>query len=171
MIMNKYPDLILNAFIWKQFQNEKPAIYNLYNNRVPFFPVSDANAGAQMWKNQTYIVYDSFIRARSGYYKPVYAKKSGQTTYSIRGSVSSVYEWRDFMTDILDRDDVTASEVNAFGGTTYGANNGIYFECVNAYQVLAIDLATRPDSVNQQYITQLIIRYEYHPTTVYKENT
>lgn len=171
MTMNRYPDLILNAYIWEQFRLNKNSIYTIYSNRVPFFPITDAEAGAQTWKNQTYVLYDSFTRNRSGYFKGFYPRKSGQTTYAIRGSVSSVYEWRDFIIDVLDRDDVAAQDVNSFAASKYGNLNGIYFECIYPYQTLSLDQTTRPDSIKQQYIAQIIVRYDYHPESIYKENT
>jgi hypothetical protein len=167
--MSKYPEVLINNFVWEQFRINKPGIYSEYDANVkPIFPFTDSRAGDQTWANKAYIIYDSFIRPRSGKYKYFYPIKSGQLVYSIRGNNGQLFEWRDFIVDLLDREDEVAKEVNEFSASE-NANNRIYFQCFNVYQTLPVGQTTKDVSLSQQLITNVIIRYDYHTDGVFGE--
>lgn len=167
--MSRYPEVLINNYIWEQFKNHKPSIYNQYPaGTKPIFPFTDSRAGDQTWENKSYIIYDSFIRPRTGSYKYFYPMKSGQLVYSIRGNNGQLFEWRDFIHDVLDREDVVAQEINEFSAAAY-PNNRIYFECFNVYQTLPVGQTTKEVSLSQQLIANLIIRYDYHTSGVFGE--
>lgn len=163
--MSRYPELIINSYVWKQFELAKPAIYSQYSGIVPIFPVSDTKAGDTAWGNKPYIVYDSFSRPRTAnkYFYPV---KSSQMMYSIKGSIAEIYEWRDFIINILDREDDGARDINNYAGENLN-NLRSYFHCVNAYQMNYIGNTTEQKGQRKQYSTNLIIKYDYHITDVY----
>jgi hypothetical protein len=167
--MSNYPEVLINNYVWEKFRINKPSIYAEYPAGIkPIFPFTDSRAGDQTWQNKAYIIYDSFIRPRTGQYKYFYPIKSGQLVYSIRGDNGQLFEWRDFITDVLDREDVVAAEVNNFSASE-NASNKIHFQCFNVYQTLPVGQTTKDVSLSQQLITNLIIRYDYHTSGVFGE--
>lgn len=163
--MSRYPELIINSYLWKQFELAKPAIYSQYSGVTPIFPVTDTKAGDTAWGLKPYIVYDSFSKPRSTnrYFYPV---KSGQLMYSIKGSIAEIYEWRDFIINVLDREDVAAREINEYAGENL-SNLRSYFHCINAYQMNYIGNTTEMTGQRKQFSTNLIIKYDYHITDIY----
>jgi len=162
--MSDYPEVLINKYVWKQFQLAKPTTYNKYGTVTPIFPVADTKAGDTAWGNKPYIIYDSFIRARSmnKYFYPV---KCAQMMYSIKGSLTEIYEWRDFIINALDREDVAAKDINEFAGTIN--NDELYFHCINAMQIKYIGSTSQQSGTNKVYSTELVIRYDYHLTNIY----
>lgn len=165
--MSEYPEVAINKYVWKQFQLAKPAVYSQYSSTIPFFPVTDIKAGDTAWGTKPYVVYDSFIRARSTnrYFYPV---KAGQLMYSIKGSLSEIYDWRDFISNVLDREDAAASDINEFAGTLN--NNKYFFHCINVSQLKYVGASTKDYGIKERYATELIIRYDYHLTNIYNNS-
>lgn len=163
--MSDYTETIINKYVWRQFQLAKPTIYAKYTGITPIFPVSDVKAGDTAWGNKPYIVYDSFIRARTmnKYFYPV---KCAQIMYSIKGSISEVYEWRDFIFNVLDREDAAAKDINQYAGTTLN-NDNFYIHCINASQLKYIGATSQQTGTNKLYSTELVIRYDYHMSDIY----
>lgn len=167
--MSNYPEIILNKYMWKQFEIAKPAIYSQYSSSIiPFFPVSDIKAGDTAWGSKAYIVYDSFVKARTTrkYFYPV---KSGQMMYSVKGSISEIFEWRDFIVNVLDREDDAARDINEYAGQTL-SNSRIYFHCINASQVNYIGNTTEKQGQRKEYSANLIIKYDYHIADIYNNS-
>jgi hypothetical protein len=161
--MSRYPELIINSYVWKQFETAKPAIYSQYTGS-PIIPVRDMSS-EYPWGTKPYIIYDSFARPRSArkYFYPV---KSAQLMYSIKGSISEIYEWRDFIINVLDREDDAAKDINEYAGENL---NGVrsYFHCINAYQMNYIGNTTEQTGQRKQFSTNLIVKYDYHISDVY----
>lgn len=163
--MSRYPEIIINKYVWKQFQIAKPSIYSQYSNITPIFPVSDIKAGDTAWGNKPYIVYDSFAQPRSTnkYFYPV---KCAQMMYSIKGSITDIYEWRDFIINVLDREDAAAADINEYAGENL-SNLRSYFHCINAYQVNYIGNTTELSGQRKQFSANIVIKYDYHITDIY----
>lgn len=162
--MSEYPEVIINKYVWKQFELAKPTIYSKYGSTIPIFPITDNKAGDTAWGSKPYIIYDSFIRPRSTnkYFYPV---KCAQMMYSIKGTISEIYEWRDFIVNVLDREDVAAQDINQYAGNL--SNDNIYFHCINAMQIKYVGSTTQQTSTTKLYSTELVIRYDYHLTDIY----
>jgi len=165
--MSDYPEVAINKYVWEQFKVAKPSIYSQYGSIVPFFPVTDVKAGDTAWGTKPYVIYDSFIRARSTnrYFYPV---KCAQLMYSIKGSLSEIYEWRDFISNVLDREDDAAHDINEFAGTI--DNTKYFFHCINVSQLKYVGTTTKEASIDKRYSTELIIRYDYHITNIYNNS-
>ena len=165
--MSDYTETIINKYVWRQFQLAKPTIYAKYTGIIPIFPVSDVKAGDTAWGNKPYIVYDSFIRARSSnrYFYPM---KSGQLMYSIKGGLADIFDWRDFISNVLDREDAAAHDVNEFAGTLN--NNKYFFHCLNVSQLKYPGSSTKETGIDKKYATDLIIRYDYHLINIYNNS-
>ena len=163
--MSKYPELIINSYVWKQFEIAKPQIHSQYSGVVPIFPVTDVKAGDSAWGSKPYIVWDSFAKARTTnrYFYPV---KSTQMIYSIKGSISEIYDWRDFIINVLDREDDAAKEINEYAGENL-SNLRSYFHCINAYQMNYIGNTTEQTGQRKMLSANLIVKYDYHITDIY----
>lgn len=170
--MANYPEVIINKYVWKQFQLAKPAIYAQYTSGsasiMPFFPISDTKAGDTAWGNKPYIVFDSFIRPRTAN-RSFYPIKSAQIIYSVKGTISEIYEWRDFITNVLDREDMSARDVNEFSGTLSGEVN-TFFHRINATQINYTGNTTQQTGQRKDYSADLIIKYDYHRTDIYNNS-
>lgn len=163
--MSSYPDLIINGYVWEQFRLAKPSIYSQYSAK-PFVPVRDINSDYP-WGIKPYIIYDSFMKARSTnkYFYPV---KTTQMMYSIKGSISEIYEWRDFISNVLDREDDAAKDINEYAGESNLFNPlTIKFHCINTSQVNYTGSTTEQGGQRKQYSANLIVKYDYHITDIY----
>lgn len=163
--MSRYPEIIINKYVWEQFSLQKPAIYSQYSGIIPFFPVNDIKAGDTAWGTKPYIVYDSFAKPRSKnrYFYPI---KSTQMMYSIKGSISEIYDWRDFILNVLDREDDAAKDINEYAGENLSGVRS-YFHCINAYQMNYIGNTTEQTGQRKMLSANLIIKYDYHISDVY----
>jgi hypothetical protein len=86
--------------------------------------------------------------------------------YSIKGQISEIYEWRDFIYNVLDREDDAARDINEYSGQNL-SNTKIYFHCINASQINYIGNSTEQQGQRKMYSTNLIIRYDYHKKDIY----
>lgn len=163
--MTNYPETVINKYVWKQFEIARPTIYSTYGNIVPIFPITDTKAGDTAWEQKPYIVYDSFMKMRSRN-RIFYPIKSAQMIYSIKGSITQIYEWRDFIYNVLDRGDIVANELNDFGGTLPGEIS-YYFHSVEASQINYINNTTQQAGQRKDFSTDLIIKYDFHRTDIY----
>lgn len=163
--MSSYPEIAINKYVWHQFEIAKPAIYANYTAIIPFFPVSDIKAGDTAWGEKPYIVYDSMMtsRTRNKYFYPV---KSAQMIYSIKGSITEIYEWRDFISNVLDREDIAARDVNKYAGAN-SLDLNAYFHCINTNQINYIGQTSKISGQIKEYSTDLVIRYDYHINNLY----
>lgn len=161
-----YPEIAINEYVWEQFRLAKPAIYAQYGLITPFFPVDDIQAGDAAWDGKTHIVYDSMIKPRSAR-KQFYPVKQGQLVYSIKGSITDIFEWREFITDVLDREDAAAYDINRYAGINLAGYN-IYFHSVCAYQLNYINTSYKAQPTQRKDQTaEIIIPFEYHKSAVY----
>lgn len=166
--MSSYPELIINSYVWEQFRISKPSIYADYTNR-PFVPVRDYGSDYP-WDNKPYIVYDSFIKARTArkYFYPV---KAGQMMYSIKGGIGEIYEWRDFISNVLDREDDAAFDINEYAGESGNFDPlTVKFHCINTSQANYIGNTTEEQGQRREYSSNLIIKYDYHITNIYNNS-
>lgn len=166
--MSSYPDLIINKYVWEQFSIAKPAIYSQYTH-MPFVPVRDVGS-SYPWADKAYIVYDSFMKARTTnrYFYPI---KTAQMMYSIKGNVSEIYEWRDFISNVLDREDVAAHDINEYAGENNSFNPlTVKFHCINTSQINYTGNTTEQQGQRRQYAANLIIKYDYHITDIYNNS-
>lgn len=163
--MSSYPDLIINSYVWEQFRLAKSSIYSNYSSR-PFVPIRDINSDYP-WGDSPYIVYDSFMRPRSKnkYFYPI---KTAQMMYSIKGSVSDIYEWRDFISNVLDREDDAAKDINEYAGNSGNFDPlTVKFHCINTSQVNYVGNTTEQSGQRRHYSANLIVKYDYHITDIY----
>ena len=102
-------------------------------------------------------------RTANKYFYPV---KSSQMMYSIKGSIAEIFDWRDFISNVLDREDDAARDINEYAGQEL-SNNRIYFHCINTHQVNYTGNTTEQQGKIKQYSANLIIKFDYHITDIY----
>lgn len=174
--MISYPEVAINSYVWEQFRLDslKSASasylegfdYNAYGGITPFFPVDDATAGTKSWGNKTYVRFDSMTRNRAGVTRGLYPVKGGQMIYSIKGPVDEVFKWRDFISNILDREDIVAMEINEWAGQNLDKYY-TWFHNIATMQSNAMNQTTTDTTQRKLYSADLVIRYDYHITNVY----
>lgn len=167
--MSSYPEIIINNYVWEQFRLAKPSIYADYTN-MPFIPVRDFGS-EYPWEDKPYIVYDSFMKARTTnkYFYPI---KTAQMMYSIKGGISDIYEWRDFISNVLDREDAAAFDINEYAGETGNFDPlTVKFHCINTSQINYVGNTTEGrQGQRKEYSSNLIIKYDYHITDIYNNS-
>lgn len=173
--MNSYPEIAINKFVWEQFRLDslKSASasylggfdYNQYKGIIPFFPLDDTLAGTAKWGTKPYVRFDSFLRPRSGA-RGFFPVKSAQLIYSIKGTGADVWKWRDFISNVLDREDEVAQEINEYAGQNLD-NYYTWFHRLNTMQMTSVNETSTAAGQQKLYSTDLLIRYDYHITNVY----
>jgi hypothetical protein len=166
--MSNYAETAINKYVWKQFEISKPNIYSLYGNTTPIFPVSDNVSGNAKWSEKPYIIYDSFAKGRTTnkYFYPI---KSSQMMYSIKGKIEEIFEWRDFIINVLDREDAAAFDINEFAGQNIAGFN-LRLHCINVSQVNYIGNSSESSGTKKAFSTNLIIKYDYHSSNIYNNS-
>lgn len=161
---SRTPELLINKYIWEQFRLADQNFYDVYINNgiryVPIFPLNDGNADGNLTLvgDKPYILYDNFVKARTGQDRYFYPIKSQQMLYSIKGAtVKEVYAMRQIIIGALDREDAAAEDVNNFVGVS-----DIKFQCINAYQVTYMKDSTNLDTTRSPYTADLIVKFDYH---------
>lgn len=133
---------------------------------VPIYPVT--NAGTQLpeisgVEDGLVIIYDDFIKARSGKNKYFYPIKGVQSRFKV---VSTDYAVTravvNRMVEIIDREDAAAEDVNSFMKEYYAGNHRIVMHCINAYQTTYMKDATNLDDQRNVFSQDIIIKADYH---------
>ncbi len=114
------------------------------------------------------IVYDDFIKSRSGGMKYFYPIKSIQARVKIStNDIGRTILLRNRFVEIIDREDAAAEEVNAWYAEKYPLTNNdtsrrLSFHCINAYQTAYMADATNMDDQRNVFSGDIIIKADYH---------
>lgn len=163
-------EIIINNFVWDKFKEYRPETSLQYRiggqDYIPIIPVSDVRGGNLPWKDKAYIVYDSYYTARTTN-RQFYPIKAAQMIYSIKGNIKEIFDWRDFIVNVLDRGNQSAQEINNPGFIDYLRPEDrekvkTYFHCTDVFQVNSINQSTKQSGVEKDFSTDLIIKYDYH---------
>jgi hypothetical protein len=162
------PSLAINGFLWDTMKQIDPDIEKRYGSTVPFYPIGDSAAGSEPWDNNPYFVYDRVFRF-SG--KPFYEHKRESTLYYLKAREVDSLEWAGIIQAILDREDDTAKDINAWIRSQDNAVDDypIFFHNVRIYQ----SRSSSPSSdgkireyttVQPYYITEFMVDTHFHFT-------
>jgi hypothetical protein len=174
--VSRHPESYLTHYVWDQFKTIAPELYTRWHQVagatvIPFFPFSaEASIPDEIKDSQLpYVIWDSFIKTRTvnKYFYPI---KSSQVRFRIKGEFSQLMAFRQIMYDILDREDDSAKDANAWAGSNSIAIPSIFFHCTNAFQTGYIESATDSNNFRQQSITDLIVKFDYHQSSVYNQS-
>lgn len=132
---------------------------------VPIYPVT--NAGTKLPEvtvpNDLVIIYDDFIKARSGNMKYFYPIKGVQSRFKVTtDDYATTRLITNRLVEIIDREDAAAADINDFMQTYYNNNHRIMVHCVNAYQTTYIKDATTIDDQRNVFSQDIIIKADYH---------
>lgn len=132
---------------------------------IPIYPVT--NAGTQLPEttipNSLTIIYDDFIKQRSGNMKYFYPMKGVQSRFKVTTDDYGVTRAiTNKLVEIIDREDAAAEDINQFMRQYYSNNHRIYLHCVNAYQTTYVKDATTLDDQRNVFSQDIIIKVDYH---------
>lgn len=153
-----FPAQTVNGYLWSVMKQIEPTFAKQYGQKIPFFPISDAQSGTKSWDKKPYIIYDRILRAGSG---PFYPIKKESLAYYVKGSEKDSIEWGMAIQYILDRQDDAAQDINSWNRSQTSPEN-VYFHHLRVYQ--DDSSAVRDFSVRPFYITKFIVDVEYHFT-------
>jgi hypothetical protein len=105
------PSLALNGYLWDTMKRLDSNLSNKYGDEIPFYPIGDSAAGDEPWDSRPYFVYDRVFRFSS---KPFYEHKRESTLYYLKARERDSLEWSGVLQLILDREDDSAKDVNAW---------------------------------------------------------
>lgn len=132
---------------------------------VPIYPVT--NAGTKLPEvtvpNDLVIIYDDFIKQRSGGTKYFYPMKGVQSRFKVTtDDYATTRAITNRLVEIIDREDAAAEDINSFMKEYYNNNHRIYVHCVNAYQTTYVKDATTLDDQRSVFSQDIIIKADYH---------
>lgn len=132
---------------------------------IPIYPVT--NAGTKLPEvtvpDNLVIIYDDFIKSRSGNMKYFYPMKGVQSRFKVTTDDYAVTRLiTNRMVEIIDREDAAAEDINDFMKTYYNNNHRIFVHCVNAYQTTYVKDATTIDDQRNVFSQDIIIKADYH---------
>jgi hypothetical protein len=114
----------------------------------------------------TMITYDRLMRFRT---TPFYAVKREQLIYTIYGSVQSVQNINVIVSQLLDREDAAAQDLNDWARDNPISLNGqtvlsnVFFHNIKVYQIDETRDILELNSVNMsEWASKIIIEYDYH---------
>jgi hypothetical protein len=157
------PVKAINGYLWDTMKTLDPTIEAEYDGIIPFFPMSDSSAGASMWEEKPYIIYDRILKLSPG---PFYPTRTEHIIYSLKGNEEDTFEWGTALQMILDRQDDAAKDINAWNGSRPNPEQ-VFFHHLSAYQSGGASSTrggskVRDFSNRPYYVTQFIIDTEYH---------
>ncbi len=165
------PTLTICKYFWSKAKEAYPELANQENNGeppyniVPIFPISVAkNTSNFSWDtNNVLITYDDFIKQRAGSMKYFYPIKSMQALIKVTSpTIVGSLNLRTLMYDLLDREDVSAEEINQYSKTLYGVDAKFWLHCINLYQVTYMEDATNLDVQRSVFSTDFVVKYDFH---------
>lgn len=132
---------------------------------VPIYPIT--NAGTRLPEvtvpNELVIIYDDFIKARSGGMKYFYPIKGVQSRFKVTtDDYATTRIITNRLVEIIDREDEAAADINSFMRLYYNNNHRIMVHCVNAYQTTYVKDATTLDDQRTVFSQDIIIKADYH---------
>lgn len=159
------PVLTVNGYLWDTLKTLEPTFAKKYDQKIPFFPLSDAASGTKSWENKPYIIYDTMLTKSIG---PFYPIKNQQIIYHLKGNEQQSLEWGAAIQYILDRMDDAAQDVNDWNRNQATPAN-VYFHHIKVFQITTVGGAGSPAevrdfSIKPYYITKFVIELQYHFT-------
>lgn len=158
------PTLTVNGYLWHTMKQMDNTLAKKYNNKMPFFPVSDSASGTKSWEDKPYIIYDRMLRRSKN---PFYPIKCDHILYYLKGKEIDTMEWGMAIQYILDRMDDAAQDINEWNRTQVQPAN-VYFHSLRVFQTDSGEMGspstTRDFSARPFYITKFVVDAEYHLT-------
>jgi len=175
-----FPPHWINSYLFDKLANDfGPAKVGIDPNQtiVPFFAPTTTGREEiyqQLISNSglaqpTMVTYDRLMRFRVS---PFYGIKREQLIYTIYGKVEAVQNINVIVSQLLDREDAAAQDLNdwardnpiSLNGQTVPAN--VFFHNLKVYQIDETRDILELNSVNMsEWASKIIIEYDYHAST------
>jgi hypothetical protein len=180
------PHIWVNHFVAQELNKYEDCGVTLLNtgNVVPFFPAAPTNVeevydnllintGDQ---NPLMVLYDRMLRFRP---TPFYVHKREQLMYYLyNGNVDTLFNAGNIVSQLLDREDVSAQELNKWMNAKQNSSNpildfstgeplalNIFFRNMKVYQADEGRDLLELGTVKTVYTNKYIIEYDYHIKT------
>jgi hypothetical protein len=160
------PSLAINGYLWDTMKQIQPSLATKYKNKIPFFPLGDSAAGAKMWEDNPYFVYDRVFRFSSN---PFYELKRESTLYYLKARDVDSLKWAAAVQLILDREDDAAKDINEWiRNQENWEDYCVYFHNVRIYQSRSSSASSsgkiREETSRPYYITEFMVDTHFHYT-------
>lgn len=175
------PHVWINNFVAQElakYEDCGVSAYNVSNNIIPFFPATPTNV-EQIYNellagedNPLLVSYDRMLRFRPD---TLYIHKREQLMYYMyTGSVDTLFNAGNIVSQLLDREDVSAQEVNKWMNTKQNSNKpilgldgnplelNIFFRNIKVYQASEARDLVQLGTVKTVSSNKYIIEYDYH---------
>jgi hypothetical protein len=164
-----YPPKWINKYIFNELSQYDDIGVSAVSQLTPIFATSPTNT-EEIYKNVVQataiseplvIIYDRLITFRPSVFYP--HKREQVLYYLYSTSLANVNNANIVISQLLDREDAAAQDLNAFcAANTGGEDFNVFFRNVKVYQAQeardVLDLA----SARTMFVNKLIIEYDYH---------
>ena len=168
-----FPPHWINAYLFNKLGEYGPSEVGIGPDQqiVPFFAPT-ATGREEIYQQliattglaqPTMITYDRLMRFRSS---PFYGTKKEQLIYTINGSVKSVQNINIIISQLMDREDAAAEDLNDWARDNshlLNVDHNVFFHSVRVYQIDETRDILELNSVNMtDWASKIIIEYDYH---------
>lgn len=161
------PMAVLNGYLWDAMKAMDPELDAYYAGVTPIIPLHDSSGGNLPWGNKPYLVYNRIFKRPTS---PFYPIKRDTFFYTLKSDVKSTIEWTGAIQMILDRQDDSAKDINAWNAQKYADGDWdqpVFFHETRIFQIERTDARDYAVDPNQE--TQFMIDAKYHFTKGIKE--
>jgi len=155
------PVLTVNGYLWDTMKSLDPSLAleeNYGTTTIPFFPMSDSASGESAWESKPYFIYDRLLKLTGSPFPHI---KKEHIIYALKGKEGQTLEWSMALQYILDRQDDSAQDINAWNASQT-TPAGVFFHSTRVFQSQAS--SSRDFSNRPFYITEFIVETQYHLT-------
>lgn len=176
------PHVWINHFVAQELRKYEDCgmSIDIGNNVIPFFPAAPTNV-EQVYQdllintssdNPLMVSYDRMLRFRPD---PLYVHKREQLMYYLySGNVDILFNAGNVLSQLLDREDVAAQEVNKFMNEKQKSNIplldsdgnpldlNIFFRNIKVYQASEARDLIQLGTVKSVFANKYVIEYDYH---------
>lgn len=154
---------VVNGYLWDKFCEIDPGLVAVYGTRTPIFPISDAHSDDSFWKDKPYLIYNSL------YNRPIdqfYVIKRDTIFYGLKADIYGTFEWGRSIQAVLDRQDDTAKEINAWNRVRNNDETNwyqpVFFHNLRVFQIERTGGGSYMNT--PLYTTDFMVRVDYHIT-------
>ena len=176
--MISYPPVIINEYIASKVSQR---LNDTYRGSLKFFPTRPTTIDTLVKSNpaqanDVYVVYDRMFRLRRNTFPHVKQEQLIYYLYKMNSDPESLIETVQVLYDLLDREDESAQEINAWiaskvnssGMLVFGAGRGqkvfkpIFFHRLKVLQLEEARDIENFDTTKTFSASKILINYDYH---------
>jgi hypothetical protein len=176
--MITYPPVILNQYLSEKIPLRLPGRYSA---PMKFFPTRPTSIDTLVKSNPSnandvYVVYDRMFRLRRRSFPHIKGEQLIYYLYKMNSDPESLIETVQVIHDLLDREDESGQEVNAWtsskvnsqGLLTFGSGRGaktfkpVFFHEMRVFQLEEARYIVDHDSTKSFSAAKIMINYDYH---------